>query len=130
MSSLGGYGYGCSDSCHRPIARASGEEGCKHLADGVYSSEPVRVEKCSGPNENVNTNIADNNSGVGVCDAIWEYSGGSYTQIIRTCNDELKEISVELPAPYCRVYGHGTAARPYNEYEYILIGEQFGEGCA
>lgn len=113
-----------------PIARASGEEGCRHLDDGFYTSEPDRVEKCSGPNEDINTNVAANESGVGLCNAIWQYSGGSYTQIIRTCNDEVKEFVVSLPAPYCYVDGHGTAARPYDEYEYIFDGSQLHEGCA
>jgi hypothetical protein len=112
-----------------PSASASGEEGCKHLSERVYSSGETYVEKCSGPNISpVDKNLAENKSGTGVCDNIWKYNGGSsYTRVAYECNDSLKVWEVTVEAPYCYVDGHGTAARPYAEYEYRLAGEQIYE---
>jgi|SRR5580704_5197523 hypothetical protein len=112
-----------------PAAYASGESGCKHPGEGTYTSYPDYVEKCSGPNESrINHNDADNETGEGVCNAIWRYNGGtSYTQMSRSCDDSVgKEVPYEISIGEA-VDGHGTSARPYEEFEYILYGAQWYE---
>lgn len=98
-------------------------------AEASYTSYPYYTDKVSGPNQfPIDENWAENNSGKGLCSRLWEWLGGSnYTMVASTCSGEWVGLGTWAS---CSINGHGTAARFYEKYTYILSGWQHYNGCA
>lgn len=97
-----------------------------YAAEATYSSNPFRVARWNGPTQSpIDINWAENNSGTGICSRIWE--NASEKDVASIC--EPKPWFAVTTYASCGLMGHGTAARYYKKYEYILSGYQHWNGC-
>lgn len=98
-------------------------------AEFSYTSSPYQTSKVSGPNQlPIDQNWGENNSGSGVCSRIWEFLGGeNYVEIASTC--VASPWYGTLASGGCYTSAHGTVARYYQKYEYVLSGHQYWDGC-
>lgn len=76
--------------------------------------------KTTGPEAEIENNIAENQSGTGVCSAIWWYFDGWLEDYY--CTPKPTEEKRTIVCSTEELYGHGESRRYYAKYEYKLWG--------
>jgi hypothetical protein len=95
--------------------------GSVSVANALYEYECTSCAKDTGPNESIHINRGVNQSGTGVCSAIWKYNGGTnYNVVAEECTSSKSVIWAESG----KVTGHGEVRRWYAEFLYSLQGLQ------